>query len=64
MKIGIKIFAYKHCMKNVQIRSFFWSIFSFIRTEYGEVRSIFLYSVQMQGNTEQKKLRIWSLFMQ
>ena len=40
MKIGIKIFAYKHCVKSVQIRSFFWSIFSFIRTEYGEIRSI------------------------
>ena len=27
----------KHCVKNVQIRSFFWSIFSCIRTEYGEL---------------------------
>ena len=24
-----------HCVKNVQIRSFFWSVFSRIRTEYG-----------------------------
>ena len=25
----------KHCVKNVQIRSYFWSVFSCIRTEYG-----------------------------
>ena len=25
---------------NVQIRSFFWSVFSRIRTEYGEIRSM------------------------
>ena len=29
---------YKHCMKIVQIRSFFWSVFSCIRTEYGDLR--------------------------
>ena len=27
-------------MKCVQIRNFFWSVFSRIRTEYGEIRSI------------------------
>ena len=30
----------KHSVKGVQIRSFFWSVFSRIRTEYGEIRSI------------------------
>ena len=25
------------CVKSVQIRSFFWSVFSLIRTEYGEI---------------------------
>ena len=30
----------KHCMKSVQIRSYFWSVLSRIRTEYGEIRSI------------------------
>ena len=29
-----------HCVKSVKIRSFFWSVFSLIRTEYGEIRSI------------------------
>ena len=33
---------------------FFWSVFSRIRTEHGEIRSTSLYSVQMQGNTDQK----------
>ena len=27
-------------MKSVQIRTFFWSVFCHIRTEYGEIRSI------------------------
>ena len=31
-----------HCLKSVQIRSFFWSVFSCIRTEYGpEKNSVF-----------------------
>ena len=33
---------------------FFWSIFSCIRTEYGEIRNISPYSVRMRGNTDQK----------
>ena len=28
-----------HCVKSVQIRSFFWSVFSCIRTEYGKIRT-------------------------
>ena len=35
-----------HCVKSVQIRRFFWSIFSCILTEY---------SVRIQENTDQKK---------
>ena len=41
-----------HCVKSVQIRSFFWSVFSRIQTEYREIRSISLYSVRMRENTE------------
>ena len=44
-----------NCMKSVQIRSFFWSVFSRIRTEYGDL---------LRENTDQKKLRIWKLFTQ
>ena len=42
----------------------FWSVFSHIRTEYGKVLRISLYSVQMWEKTDQKKLRIWTLFTQ
>ena len=54
----------KHCVKSVQIRSFFWSVFYHIRTEYGEILSTFSYSVRMRENKDQKKLRIWALFTQ
>ena len=33
---------------------FSWSVFSRIRTEYGEIGSISLYSVRMQENTDLK----------
>ena len=49
-----------HCVKSVQIRSFFWSVFSRIWT----VSHISPYSVRMRENTDQKRLRIWTLFMQ
>ena len=32
----------KHCVKSVQIRSFFWSVFSHIRTEYGPEKTPYL----------------------
>ena len=35
-----------------------------IRTEYGEIWSISPYSIRMRKNTDQKKLRIWTRFMQ
>ena len=53
-----------HCVKSVRIRSFFWSAFSRIWTEYGETLRISQYSVQMRENTDLKKLRIWILFTQ
>ena len=33
----------EHCVKSVQMRSFFWSVFSCIRTEYGNIRVQFKY---------------------
>ena len=36
-----------HCVKSVQIRNYFWSVFSCIRTESP-------YSVRIQENTDQK----------
>ena len=59
-----------HYVESVQIRSYFWSKFSCIRTEYGDLLTelflvrIFLYSIQIQGNSGQKWLRIWTHFMQ
>ena len=53
-----------HCVKSVQIRSFFWSVFSCIRTEFGDLLLEPLYSVRIQDYTDQKKLYIWTLFMQ
>ena len=50
-----------HCVKIVKIWCFFWPVFPRIGTEYGEIRSISSYSVQMRENTDQKKLRIWTL---
>ena len=43
---------------------FFWSVFSCIRTEYGNLLRKTPYSVRIQENTDQKKLRIWTLFTQ
>ena len=47
-----------HCMKSVQIRGFFWSVFSYIRNEYGNLRSKSPYSVRIQENRD----RINSVF--
>ena len=65
MQVAFFFFFYFNChyVRGVQIRSFFWSLFSRIRTEYGEMWSIFPYSVRMRENTDLKKLRIWTLFM-
>ena len=34
-----KLVRATHCVKSVQIRSFLWSVFSRIRSEYGDLRS-------------------------
>ena len=53
-----------NCVKSVQIWIFFWSVFSRTQTEYGDLRSEFLYSVRIRENPDQKKLRTWTLFTQ
>ena len=40
----------RHCVKSVQMRSFFWSLFS----EYGEILHISPYSVRMRKNGPEK----------
>ena len=37
--IGASILKNLHSVKSVQIRSFFWSVFSYIRTEYRKIRT-------------------------
>ena len=52
------------CLKIVQIRSFFWSLFSRIRAEYGDLLCKSPYSARVRENTDQKRLYIWTLFTQ
>ena len=51
-------------MKIVQVRIFFWSVFSRSRIEYGDMWSKSPYSARVQENTDQKKLHISTLFTQ
>ena len=36
---SVKFAFLYHCVKSVQIRSFFWSVFTCIRSEYGDLRT-------------------------
>ena len=51
---NFSLFENKHCVKSVQIRSYFWSLFSCIQNEYGHLLSKSPYSVRIQENTDQK----------
>ena len=42
------ICSFIHCVKSVQIRCFFWSVFSHLRTEYG-VMPVFFFTFTIQG---------------
>ena len=42
-----------HCVKSVQIRSCFWSVFSCIRTKYGDLQCRSPYLARIQENTDQ-----------
>ena len=43
---------------SVKIRSFVWSLFWCIWNEYADLRSKSLFSIQIQENTDQKKLQV------
>ena len=49
---------------SVYIRNFFWSGYSRIQTEYGDLPNKSPYSVRIRENTDQKRLPIWTLFTQ
>ena len=60
----INILCIYHCVKSVQIRSFsgpYFPVFGSNTDIYGRKSP---YSVRIQENTDQKKLRIWTLFTQ
>ena len=50
-----------HCVKSVQIRSFFWSVFSCIRTEYRDLRIKFPYSIKYR-KTRTRKISLFGHF--
>ena len=62
-QIIVSFLCLYHCVKSVQMRSFFYSVFPCIRTEYGDLWSRSPYSVRIQEITDQTKLRIWTVFM-
>ena len=47
-------FCQRQCVKSVQIRSYFWSVFSCIPTEYGDLLRKSPYSVRIQQNADQE----------
>ena len=51
-----------YCVKIVQIRSFFWSVFSCIQSEYGDLLRKSPYLARIQEYMDQKKLRILDTF--
>ena len=53
-----------YCVKRVQTRSYLWSVFSRIWTEYGDLWSKSPYLAKIRENMDQEKLRIWALYMQ
>ena len=53
-----------HCVKRVRIRSYSGSHFFRIWTEYGEIRSISLYSVWMRENANQNNSEYGLFFTQ
>ena len=64
---GIKSYniTYKRKLREkCPLMKFFLVLFSCIQTEHRNLWSKSPYSVQMQENTDQKKLRIWTLFAQ
>ena len=63
-KFSAKLFLKIRCAKSVQIRNFFWSVFSRIRTEYGAILRISPYSVRVWDYMDRNKIRIWTLFTQ
>ena len=52
-----KLLAAVHWETVCPYLQFFWSVFSRIRTEYGEILRIFPYAVRMRENTDQNNYK-------
>ena len=57
----LEIVSNPHYVKSVQIRSNFWSVFSYIPTEYGEIRSISVFR-EIQVVIEYHSRRCFDIF--
>ena len=53
-KLCIEIYKTLTLRERCPYSEFFWSVFSLIRTEYGEILCISPFSVRMPENTDQK----------
>ena len=45
--------SFRHCVKKCPYSELFWSVFSRIRTEYGEIQSVSPYLARMRENADQ-----------
>ena len=61
-KCKSRCFWESHCVKSVQILSNFWSAFSRIRTEYGEILRISPLSLRIQSECRKIRTRNYSVF--
>ena len=52
---AIGTFKKMRCVKSIQIRSFFWSVFSCIRTEYGHLWSTDVICLQSTEYSEYRR---------
>ena len=62
MKVRLKVMQRYSLRENYPYSELFWSAFSRIRTEYGQILRISPYSVRMRENTDQKNSEYGKFF--
>ena len=62
MKVWLKVMQRYSLRENYPYSELFWSAFSRIRTEYGQILRISPYSVRMRENTDQKNSEYGKFF--
>ena len=58
--LAFSICQYYTLRKMCPYSEFFWSVFSRIRSDYGEILCIAPYSVRMRENTDQNNSEYWN----